>query len=187
MKRGLLKSWNQLAMDTTSLNKKVDAISGATYSSNAIINSVQTTLGNYLAIKHQGNNISWQTIASLVLTLILLVLSLVMVLKKKFRKFYWYYLIAVVLIFGLWLKQMISLESVHNWLINGLPWQSNIQIIAILILALAIALMRHENYYCNYLCPMGAVQMLVLKVSPFKKITLHLKIAQDLAITEKRE
>ncbi len=178
VKNGLLKSWDKLAMDTTTLNMNVDAVSGATFSSKAIIQSVQKTIGDYTAVQYQNKDMGWQTLLSMILSVILLILSLGMVLKNWFKKYYWYYLSGVILIFGFWLKQMLSVETIHNWLINGLPWQSNIQIVIVLILAIAMALTGHKNYYCNYLCPMGAIQMLVSKVSPFKKKGLNLKISK---------
>ncbi len=176
--KGIFESWNDLPIDTITALKSVDAITGATYSSNAIIKTVQKTMGNYLAIRYQGQGISFKQIIQPVLTIILLLISLSMLLKKWFRKYYWYYLVAILGVFGLWLKQMLSTETLYNWLVKGLPWQSNWELIAILILAVAMGLLGHKNYYCTYLCPMGALQVLASKVSPFKKRGLQLKISK---------
>ncbi len=176
--KGLFASWNDLPVDTITALKSVDAITGATYSSNAIIKTVHKAMGNYLAIRYQSQSISFKQIIQPVLTIILLLVSLSMTLKKWFRKYYWYYLVAILGVFGLWLKQMLSTETLYNWLVKGLPWQSNWELIAILILAIAMGLLGHKNYYCTYLCPMGALQVLASKVSPFKKRGLQLKISK---------
>ncbi len=176
--KGIFESWNDLPVDTITALKSVDAITGATFSSNAIIKTVQKTMGNYLAMRYQSSGISIKQIIQPVLTLILLLVSLSMLLKKWFRKYYWYYLVAILGVFGLWIKQMLSTETIYNWLIKGLPWQSNWELIVILILAIAMGLLGHKNYYCTYLCPMGALQILVSKVSPFKKRGLQLKISK---------
>ena len=47
----------------------------------------------------------------------------------------------------------------------------------ILSISVVLAIAGHKKYYCTYLCPMGAVQMLVSKASPFKKRNLKLKIS----------
>ncbi len=176
--KGLFNSWTDLPVDTITALKSVDAITGATYSSNAIIKTAQKTMGNYLAIHYQSQSLSFKQVVQPVLTIILLLVSLSMLLKKWFRKYYWYYLVAVLGVFGLWLKQMLSTETLYNWLVKGLPWQSNWELIVVLILAVAMGLLGHKNYYCTYLCPMGAIQALVSKISPFKKRGFQLKISK---------
>jgi polyferredoxin len=130
-----------------------------------------------LEAEQKGASLSLERILQLVLMLILLVLSLSMMLGKRFRKLYVYYLVGVVLIMGFWLKKMLSLELLNNWLTKGLPWQSNWELILILGMSIVLAIAGHKKYYCTYLCPMGALQMLVSKASPFKKRNLKLKIS----------
>ena len=176
-KEGLLNSWNQLRLDSTLIATQTDAITGATLSSNAIIKTLHKTVGNYLSLKQQSNFPSAIRIAQLVLMATLLFFSLSMVLAKQHKKFYFYYLIAVFGIMGLWLKKILSLELVYNWLGHGVAWQSNWELIVILSMSLFMSIMGHKKYYCNYLCPMGAIQILVSKASPFKKRSLNLKIS----------
>ncbi|MCG8582440.1 MAG: FMN-binding protein [Bacteroidales bacterium] len=173
----LLNTWDKLPMDTTILYVEVDAVSGATKSSRAIIRTFQSSAGNYLQAEQQYGAISLLRIVQLVLLVILLGLSLSMMLAKRFRRFYIYYLVGVVLVMGLWLKKMLSIELLQNWLTKGLPWQSNWELIVILSISVVLAIAGHKKYYCTYLCPMGAVQMLVSKASPFKKRNLKLKIS----------
>ena len=176
--KGLLNTWSNMPIDTLLVNKPVDAISGATYSSNAIIKTVNKTLGGYLSVQSQNQKTDINGLLKSVLTLILILLSLSMLLKKWFRKYYWYYLTLIVLVFGFWFKQMLSLETLHTWILKGMPWQSNWELITVLIIAIAVALLGHKNYYCTYLCPMGAIQMIASKISPLKKKGLQLKISK---------
>ncbi|MBK3517341.1 FMN-binding protein [Carboxylicivirga marina] len=173
----LLSTWDNMPMDTLLLSVEVDAVSGATKSSKAIIRTVHYTIGNYLDAKHQHAGISLLRIIQLLLMAILLFLSLSMQIGKRFKKFYVYYLVTLFLVMGLWLKKMLSIELFNNWLTKGLPWQSNWELIAILIISLALTILGHKKYYCTYMCPMGALQMLVSKVSPFKKRPFKLKIS----------
>jgi len=173
----LLNTWNSLKVDTTLLQQSVDAVSGATKTSKAIIQTFEKTIANYLKTEQQGSSISLVRIAQLALLAIILFMSLSMVLGKRYKKLYWYYLALVFLVMGLWLKQMLSIELINNWLSNGLPWQSNWELISILLLSIAMSILGHKKYYCNYLCPMGAMQILVSKISPFKKRNINLKVS----------
>lgn len=173
----LLETWNALPMDTLLLSTEVDAVSGATKSSAAIIRTFEATAGNYLQTEHRSGSFSVIRAIQLILMAALLFLSLSMVLRKRFRKLYAYYLIGVVLVMGFWLKKMLSLELLNNWLTKDLPWQSNWELILILIIAITLSIAGHKKYYCTYLCPMGAMQMLVSKYSPFKKRKLQLRIS----------
>ncbi|MCU4177771.1 4Fe-4S binding protein [Carboxylicivirga sp. N1Y90] len=144
---------------------------------NSIIQTFEKTIANYLKTEQQNTSISTIRIVQLVLLALILFFSLSMVLGKRFKQFYWYYLILVFIVMGIWLKKMLSVDVIHNWLSNGLPWQSNWELIAILLLSLAMSIAGHKKYYCNYLCPMGAIQLLAAKVSPFNTRNIKLKIS----------
>ncbi len=176
-KKKLLEKWNGMSIDTTLLSMQVDAVSGATYSSSAIIKTVNETISSFLKIKKETRQIRWLSIVRMALTFILLFLSLNMIFKKKLRKYYWYYLLAVVVVSGVCFKQMLSLGLLHSWLTKGVTIRNNIELITLLLLSVAMSVLGHRKYYCNYLCPMGALQMLVSKVSPFKKRNLRLKVS----------
>ncbi len=173
----LLNTWNSMPMDTTILSKQVDAVTGATKSSEAIIYTFEKTASKYLELEHQSRPISVLRIIQILLFFTLLFLSLSMSLKKRFTGFYTYYLLLVFLVMGIWLKKIISLDLIANSLTKGLSWQGNWELISILILAIAMSILGHRKYYCNYLCPMGALQTLASKISPFKKRSFAFKIS----------
>jgi NosR/NirI family transcriptional regulator, nitrous oxide reductase regulator len=174
---GLLSEWNGMPLDTLIVQKQVDAVSGATRSSNAIINTFNQTAANYLVVASQTQSFTVVRGVQLAIILALIVISLIQIIGKRLRKFYYYYLAAVLLVMGIWLKQMLSVGILHTWLVNGLPWQTNFELVVILLLALVMALLGHKKYYCTYICPMGALQILVSKISPLKKRSLNIKIS----------
>lgn len=176
-KKHLFDNWNGQMADSTLLSKKVDAVSGATFSSKAIIGNVKGTLAAYLEINQSKLSINWLAITRMVLTAVLLLLSCLMTIKNKFKGWYWYVQLGVLVVFGFWFHQMLSLSLLNGWLIRGFAFQNNKEMIAILLVAIGLSVMGHRNYYCNYLCPMGALQRLVAKVSPFKKRNLRLRIS----------
>ncbi|WP_439182845.1 FMN-binding protein [Carboxylicivirga taeanensis] len=176
-RQGLLERWNQLPVDTLLSGVEVDAVSGATKSSQAIIRTFRGTVDQYLNTPHSGLTISAMRLVQLGFMLLLLLFSLSMVFGKRFRKFYIYYLGGVVLVMGLWLNKLLSLELFHAWLTSNLSWQSNWELIVILLLSLVLAVRGYKNYYCTYLCPMGALQIIAGRVSPFKKRALKLNVS----------
>lgn len=175
--RNLLNRWTNQSLDTSLVFINVDAVSGATYSSSAIINTVKGTVSEYLKIK-QNQQIRWLSIVRIALTLLLIALALNMLFTKRLKKFYYYFLLIVIAVFGIWFKQMLSIGLLHTWLTKEIPLKSNIELICILLLSVIMSLLGHRKFYCNYLCPMGAVQVLVAKISPFKKRNLNLKFSR---------
>lgn len=175
--RKLLQQWNGLEMDTLLLSKQVDAISGATYSSQAIIKTVNETASAYLDVQSQMKVHSWLSVLRIVLTFMLVAISIGMVVWHKFKKLYWYFLAVVVIVFGFWFKQMLSIGLLHTWLVQGVSIRNNIELIVLLLLSIVLSILGYRKYYCTYLCPMGALQMLASKVSPFKKRSFKLRIS----------
>jgi Na+-translocating ferredoxin:NAD+ oxidoreductase RnfG subunit len=149
---------------------RVDIVSGATHTSKAVIAGVRQTASSVL--KSDASVITetnlWTTIKD-VLFLVLLGLSLVMVYKKGKAKYRTIYLVLVLVIMGLILNNALSVHLLHGWLLDGFGWRANWQISVIFLLAVAISFIGKRKYYCNYLCPMGALQELTNHFTPFKK------------------
>jgi polyferredoxin len=67
------------------------------------------------------------------------------------------------------------MKLLYGWLSNGVAWRTNWQSTILLLLALAMPLIKRPKFYCNFLCPMGAFQELINKISPAKKRNINLK------------
>lgn len=149
---------------------RVDIVSGATHTSNAVIAGVRQTASSVL--KSDASIITetnlWTTIKD-VLFLVLMGLSLVMVYKKGKAKYRTIYLVLVLVVMGLILNNALSVQLLHGWLLDGFGWRANWQSSVIFLLAVAISFIGKRKYYCNYLCPMGALQELTNHFTPFKK------------------
>jgi polyferredoxin len=81
----------------------------------------------------------------------------------------------VLLVMGLILNNALSAQLLNGWLKDGFMWRSNWQSAVIFLLALIISFLGKRKFYCNYLCPMGALQELTNRFSPFKKKSLPTK------------
>ncbi len=174
---GLLEKWNGLVADTNTFKlSSADVVSGATYSSTAVIQGVKGTLSAYLSLQ-QSKKVNLNRVIQLVVSFVLIVVALLMLYQKISKKYYTFHLIIVLIIMGFFYQKMFSSELFFSWLKNGLPWHQNLEMIVILILSQVLLLFGKKNFYCNYFCPMGAVQILVSKISPFKKLPVPNQIA----------
>lgn len=148
----------------------VDVVSGATHTSNAVIAGVRHTASSVM--NSDASVITetklWTRVKD-VLFLSLMVLSLVMVYKKGKAKFRLLYMFLVLVIMGLILNMAISVQLLNGWLLNGFSWRANWQSSVVFILAIVISFLGKRKFYCNYLCPMGALQELANHFTPFKK------------------
>src|SRR6056297_2078212 len=70
---------------------------------------------------------------------------------------------------GLIRNKALSAQLLHGWLKDGFSWWANWQSVVVFILALSLSFTGKRKFYCNYLCPMGALQELTNRFTPFKK------------------
>lgn len=161
--------WQGVSLEDA-MQLPVDVVSGATHTSNAVIAGVRHTASSVMnsdvSVITETN--LWTTIKD-VLFLSLMVLSLVMVYKKGKAKFRILYMFLVLIIMGLILNIALSVQLLNGWLLDGFSWRANWQSSVVFILALMISFIGKRKFYCNYLCPMGALQELTNHFTPFKK------------------
>lgn len=149
---------------------QVDVVSGATITSNAVIAGIRHTASSVMGT---GSSVItetnlWAAIKDILL-LSLMVLSLVMAYKKGMAKYRIIYMFLVLGIMGLILNTALSVKLLNGWLLDGFAWRANWQSSVVFILALIISFLGKRKFYCNYLCPMGALQELTNRFTPFKK------------------
>lgn len=160
--------WEGVSLEAA-LQLQVDAVSGATHTSRAVIAGVRQTASHIMETDTAAleSNL-WTSIKDL-LFLVLVALSILMAYKKGRAKYRTVYLIGVLLIMGLVVNNLLSARLLHGWLLQGFVWSANWQSMLLFFLALSLSFLGKRKFYCNYLCPMGALQELTNKISPFKK------------------
>ncbi|MDR1951224.1 MAG: 4Fe-4S binding protein [Bacteroidales bacterium] len=178
---GFMNSWNGLTL-CEAIHKKVDALSGATMTTQCVINTLRDDLlkridaGEFECDKQflsasAGLYYYIKTIASL-LVLCLALFSFFF--PKKMNAFRLYLLAFSVIVFGFWQGQYLSVTHFFNMLSFGINW--TVWIIPLLVLlAFALPLITKKSFYCTYVCPFGAAQELVSKLN--KK---HIQIPQHI-------
>ncbi len=158
--------WNGLTTEKA-VETKVDAVTGATMSSSAIINTVQKALNETLQNKTTVNpsNVLHQ-IYSEILMIPLLLFALFTFFHKKANKYLRRSLmILTIAISGFFYAETLSLAK-FSALITDIDSIFLISPIYILMLTLAIILpfITGRNFYCYHLCPFGAIQEITSKI-----------------------
>jgi len=161
--------WQGVSLEDA-LQLQVDVVSGATHTSNAVIAGVKHTASHVLDTDAAVVNETklWSSIKDVFFLLVIL-FSVVMAYMKGRARYRTVYLLFILLIMGVILNNVLSARLLYGWLLDGFVWRSHWQSIVVFILAIALSLAGKRRFYCNYLCPMGALQELTNKITPFKK------------------
>ena len=166
----IIPQWIGKTVDEA-LNNKVDAVSGATLSSNAVSESIRK--GLFYAQGADNCNISaFSTFISsidlkFILTLTVVLLGALVPLFIRSRRYRIVQLILNVVILGFWSGSFISYSLMVNYMSNGMKWTMIIPIV-MLIVAFVYPLLGKKGHYCAWVCPLGSAQELLSKSSKFK-------------------
>lgn len=147
------------------LGMKVDAVSGATFSSNAIISNVDAGLAYY-----QGSDHSNKTAVPLKIWIALGVTLAACILPLFVRNKVYHnvQLIANVMVLGFWAGQFLDYALILKYTSQGFTWPLALIAIAMLIAAFIYPLFGHPQHYCNHICPLGSAQILMAQVCGYK-------------------
>ncbi|MCF8348776.1 MAG: 4Fe-4S binding protein [Bacteroidales bacterium] len=175
--------WQGVSLEDA-VDYRVDAVSGATHTSKAVIAGVRHTASSVMRSDTSviTETSLWSTVKD-IMFLGLMGLSLVIAYKKGTAKYRMVYLFLVLVIMGLIINNALSAQLLHSWLQDGFSWRANWQTTVTFILAISISFIGQRKYYCNYLCPMGALQELTNRFTPFKKRRLPTQY-QGLSVRE---
>lgn len=147
------------------LGDDIDAITGATISSNGVAIGVQhgrelmaSQLGNPYIAPNQPVNFGLPEIMMLIGLGSVFMLRTIPTLKK--RKSPRYIMLAFGLgVLGIWLVRPLSLTNFSTWLVGSSPYLPTNLLLYIMVFGiLGLALVFGKNFYCFWLCPFAAVQ-----------------------------
>lgn len=168
--------WNGLSAEQAS-QLQVDGVSGATFSSKAIVANVQQSM---TAVAAQGQHtataaptIGWLRTAAVALVLLT---GIVMSWKLRGRKTW--RIVQQVLnvgVLGFWCGQFLSLSLLRGWISNGLDPLAYLPTLLVLGVALLMPFFRRKHHYCSWVCPYGSLQSLAATL-PLPKIHCSPKV-----------
>ena len=156
----LLNRWNGKTTEQA-LAMKVDGVTGATYSSNAIIGNMKAGL-QYAAknVKETSFFDRLDLRAKTIIGFIVVLMAAIIPLFVKNKRYRVFQLLLNFVVLGLWGGTFISWSVLVGFMSGGMNvWISLIPII-MLITAFIYPLFGKKNYYCTHVCPLGSVQEL---------------------------
>lgn len=164
-RNGLLQAWDGLTA-AQAADKSVDAVSGATYSSRAVIDNAHAVFASLSGGDSTAGGrtpaIGWGPTAAL-----LGVLAFGLAASLFLRKQRWARPVALCLnvaVTGFWCGQFLSLSLLRGWLSSGFsPWLY-LPAAAMLLLAVVLPLFGKKGYYCLWVCPLGSLQELAYRI-----------------------
>lgn len=159
----LLTLWNGKTLDEAQ-TMKVDAVSGATFSSRAIIGNVQRGLqfASKNAVKPSlldKMDHSPKTLAGLVVVLLGAIVPL-FYRKKTYRTIQ---LVLNTVVLGLWGGTFLNWSLFVGYFSGGINVWISLVPIVMLVTAFIYPLFGKKNYYCTNICPLGSLQELAGK------------------------
>ena len=164
----LLDRWKGKTVEEAA-DMKVDAISGATMSSDAIIANMQRGLEfvmNRDPDTHSGSQgwLSAKNMAGLIVALMAAILPLIV----KSRRYHTVQLILNTVVLGFWCGNFISWSSMISYMSNGINIYATFVPVIMLITAFVYPLFGKKTYFCAHMCPFGSLQQLAGKPVRYK-------------------
>ncbi len=166
----LLNAWNGMPIsDAASFS--VDAVTGATYSSQAIITNVKRGLQYAQNLSSADDGVDWSGLlsAKFIAGLIVALMAAILPLFVKNKIYRTVQLVLNVAVLGLWCGAFVSYSSLMGYVAGGLSLPSMLIPAVLLVTAfLYPALLGKKSYYCANVCPFGSLQQLASKCSSRK-------------------
>ncbi len=171
---GFLNQWNGVK-PSEATGREVDVISGATLTSQAIIQGVRKAASG----QEIRSGIKFLTLENVLSIFLLSILVIAYFQPRRFMKYRFVLQLTSVVIFGFWLGHFLSLAQMVNWVSGGTNWKLQWIILIILFISVAFPLFFNKAFYCHWVCPYGAAQELCGKAK-VKKLQLPSRLHRRL-------
>lgn len=157
---GYLDLWNGLTPKEAA-TYNVDAVSGCTFTSIAVAQSLQIRMQDLS--KEKGKMaIDRKLLARQICIVLVTILAAICFFNPNKTKILRYVtLLLSIAILGFWTNSLLSLALFYNWMTNGISLAIQLPLLIIAVLAILLPLFTKKSFYCQYLCPFGAAQEFV--------------------------
>ncbi len=152
----------------------IEAVSGATISSQAIVDDIKTSAAAVAAALagkggEAGGYVSARTLPWLHAgaAIIMIGLCIASVLRPSVKKLRAIALVFSVIVIGLWLNTPITIGDIVDVRNFAVSWAAKLPLAILMAFALAASFWR-GNLYCSYICPFGALQQGAAELMPAK-------------------
>lgn len=180
----LLHAWDGKTLHEACATE-VDAVSGATFSSRAIIENARRGF-NY-AMAHDNTPSLYDRLdlsARNICALVVMLMAMIVPLCWKNRKMRTIQLILNITILGLWCSTFLCHSIIISVLSGGFDIIGWFVVILMLATAFIYPLFGKKSYYCTHVCPLGSAQELAGRI-PCKKLRISPQVARGLNIARR--
>lgn len=164
----LFSQWKGKTLDGAAA-QKVDGVSGATFSSKAIIANMQRAIA--YAQKSAANDHWYSRLDLSAKSLVALLVALMAAIIPLFYKNKTWRVIQQILnvgVLGFWCGSFVSYANLISFTSNGLDVLAMPVATVLLIVAFVYPLFGQRSYYCANVCPFGSLQEIVGHCVPYK-------------------
>jgi thiamine biosynthesis lipoprotein ApbE/Na+-translocating ferredoxin:NAD+ oxidoreductase RnfG subunit len=147
----------------------IEGVSGATQTSFAVAEGLHRRFAADQAEPKQESGRPFAAASLLTVIAGALAITFTPLRTKRWLKSIWNSVL--VLLFALWLGDLLSLSLMVGWARHGIPWQSSPTVVLLLAVALVVPWTTRRNVYCQHICPHGAAQTWLGR---FKRLHIHL-------------
>jgi NosR/NirI family transcriptional regulator, nitrous oxide reductase regulator len=180
--KGFLSQWNGLTA-SDAVAKSWDAVSGATYSSTAIGETVKQRLAEYAKTTAIAQKAGIKKIINYTSIMLVLLYALAFYcFPKQLSRYRITLLVLSVGVLGVAYGSFLSMKLIGGWFVQGISLKNQILFLTLAALAFLLPFLFGKNFYCTYVCPFGASQELLGKINP-KKMELPKSVTSILART----
>lgn len=174
---GLMTAWNGKTLEEAAA-LDVDGVTGATYSSDAVIGNVRAGVayasGEKAKIARGGFNIG------ILAALLVIISGAVLPLLIHNPRYQLIQQLLNVAILGFWAGVFIDYAMMLNFFANGLSFSlAGIITVVLLIVGLLYPIFNKPGHYCAWICPFGSLQELAGKIQK-RKIRLSPRVLKTL-------
>lgn len=178
---------NKTVKDPLVLDHDIDRVSGATLSSRAIANSVNSVAHlvatQELNITPEKAPQEWQVGIKEIAVALIFVVSIFFARIKSLAKYRFHLLLASIAIMGFWLNRPLSMAHISSLFQGYFPaFSTNLIWYIVLIGAIVPALATGKNLYCHWVCPFCGLQEAAhllsktsLPIGKYRKLIVKMK------------
>lgn len=153
----LFNQWKSKTVDEA-VSMKVDAVSGATFSSRAIIGNMQRGLAYAKQTQAAPETPTFDTSAKNLMGIVVVLMAALLPFFVKNRRYRICQMMINVVVLGFWCGTFLSYASLMGYAAHGMDVVTAVIPIIMLITAFIYPLLGKKSYYCTNVCPFGSLQ-----------------------------
>ncbi len=166
----LLTKWDGKTVDEA-MQMDVDAVTGATFSSKAIIGNMRRGL-QYAQQQHTQATAptsgAFDYSAKNIIGVIVVLMAAILPLFIKNRKYHLFQLVLNVVVLGFWCGAFLSYTALIGYMAHGINVAAFAIPAVMIITAFVYPLFGKKTYYCTHVCPFGSLQQVAGKCTKHK-------------------